>query len=573
MTYRSPHESEGYFLLLASPGTEVKNAKVLPKDVCFVLDTSGSMSAKKMDQAKKAMAFCLSNLNEQDRFEIVRFSTEAEPFFESLVPANKQNLDKAQAFVQTLKPIGGTAIDEALAKALKMERKDAAGRPYVVIFMTDGQPTIGETNVDKILSNVQKTNPQNVRVFSFGIGTDINTHLLDRMAEATRSFSQYVLPEEDIEIKLSNFYTKIKDPVLSDVKVAFTGNDIKTTQLYPGAMPDLFKGEMLVAFGKYTGKGPAAVKVTGVLAGENKDFTTDVNFTDNDTKNDFIPRLWATRRVGWLLDEIRRNGETKEIKDEVVRLARQHGIVTPYTAYLILEDEARRGVPVAVRTFRELEADAPAREFAKALYDTTAEAGRNTTLQAGDVAVANSANIDALKRGQSVQQAGQDFALDKGGRYAVNRGAGGGAGGGATFDPASASAAGAAPGAAGAPAAAAKPELYTRADGSLALRGGAVSQPTTLSGEALAQGRARGYRSNSNYANQARVIRGKAFYQNGATWTDAEAQEKTQLKKREVKFNSDEYFALLKTHPDAAAWLALGNEVDLVIGDELVSVR
>jgi Ca-activated chloride channel family protein len=566
LTYKSPHESDGYFLLLASPGMEVKNAPVQPKDICFVMDTSGSMSAKKMDQAKKAMAFCLSNLNEQDRFEIIRFSTEAEPFFEGLQPANKQNVDKAQAFIQTLKPIGGTAIDDALQKALKLnDNRRIAGqaRPYVVIFLTDGQPTIGETNIDSILANVGKANPQQVRVFSFGIGTDVNTHLLDRMAESTKSFSQYVLPEEDIEVKLSNFYTKIKDPVLSDVQVAFTGQDIKVTQVYPSNMPDLFKGEMLVVFGKYSGKGAAAAKVSGMLAGQKKDFATDVNFTENDAKHEFIPRLWATRRVGWLLDEIRKNGETKETKEEVVRLARQHGIVTPYTAYLILEDEARRGVPVAVRTFRELEADAPARDAAKALYDSTADARRDTKLQAGDVAVANSANIEALKRGQNVQQSGQDFALDKAGRYSVNRGAG--VGGGASF--------GGVPATTAAGAAASQPEpaeLYSKSDGSLGLR---ARTPAQGLGGNEAKTEAQGYRASSNYANQARVIKGKAFYQNGTTWTDAAAQEKKDLRKREVKFNSDEYFALLKENPDIASWLALGNEVDLVLGEELVVVR
>jgi Ca-activated chloride channel family protein len=570
MTYKSPHEPEGYFLLLASPGTEVKNAKVGPKDVCFVLDTSGSMSAKKMDQAKKAMAFCLSNLNEQDRFEIIRFSTEAEPFFESLQPANKQNVDKAQAFIQTLKPIGGTAIDEALQKALKLggDRRIAGQeRPYVVIFMTDGQPTIGETNIDSILTNVGKANAQHVRVFSFGIGTDVNTHLLDRLADSTRSFSQYVLPEEDIEVKLSNFYTKIKDPVLSDVQAAFTGQDVKVTQLYPGTMPDLFRGEMLVVFGKYTGKGAAAAKVSGTLAGEKKDYVTDVNFAESDTKNEFIPRLWATRRVGWLLDEIRRNGETKELKDEVVRLARQHGIVTPYTAYLILEDEARRGVPVAVRTFRELEQDPRAMDAAKSVYDYSVAGGKDARFQAGDVAVANSANLSSLKQSQNVQQAGQELALEKGGSFGVNRqpeSPGGGAGGGRGAG------AGGVPQAQTTPAApaATKPgdslSIYSKSDGSVVLR-----EKSQLDAEGVAQG----YRARSNYSQQARVVKGKAFYQNGTTWTDAAAQEKKELKKRDVKFNSDEYFALLKENPDVAAWLALGNEVDLVLGDELVSVR
>src|SRR4051812_1921419 len=434
MTFRNAPD-DGYFLLLASPGMEVKKTTVQPKDICLVLDTSGSMAGKKMEQAKKALAFCLANLNEQDRFDIIRFSTEADEFFGELKDANKENVAKAQAYVDGLKPIGGTAIDEALQKAIKLghDRRIAGQeRPYVVIFLTDGQPTIGETKEDTILANVAKANDQSVRIFSFGIGTELNTHLLDRLAEATKAVSQYVIPSEDIEVKLSNFYTKIKDPVLSNVSVAFSGADIKTAQIYPNAMPDLFKGEMLVVFGKYTGKGAAAVHISGTINGEKKDFVTDVSFADNDTKNEFIPRLWATRRVGWLLDEIRKNGETAELKDEVVKLARQHGIVTPYTAYLILEDEQRRGVPVAVRTMRELELDVRAKDAAKAVYDLTVAESKSERFRGGDVAVANATNLSQLKRSENVQQSGQEFALDKGGSFGVNGGTSGGGGGAGT---------------------------------------------------------------------------------------------------------------------------------------------
>ena len=560
LSYRNSPD-DGYFVLLASPGMEIKNAKVQPKDVCLVLDTSGSMAGKKMEQAKKALAFCLANLNEQDRFDVIRFSTEADDLFEALKPADKENVAKAQAYVEGLKPIGGTAIDEALAKAIKLGqgRAEKEQRPYVVIFLTDGQPTIGETREDAILANVSKANVEGVRVFSFGIGTDLNTHLLDRLAEATKAFSQYVIPTEDIEVKLSNFYTKIKDPVLSNVTVAFTGADVKTSQLYPGTMPDLFKGEMIVAFGRYSGKGAAAVHITGTLAGEKKEFVQDVNFADSDTKNEFIPRLWATRRVGWLLDQIRKNGETPEVKDEVVRLARQHGIVTPYTAYLILEDEQRRGVPVAMRTMRELEADRKAVDAAKSIYDLTVAESKSETLRGGDVAVANATNLAQLKDSYNEQQSGQHFALDKGGSFGVSGGGGGVGGAGGLVAPA-----------------ATRPEeplaLSKSANGSLYLRDGAYAGRAEWAAQQPQQ-QALGYRANSNYAQQARVVRGRAFYQNGNTWTDATASTKADLKKREVKFNSDEYFKLLADHPEASAWLALGNEVDVVLDDALVMVR
>ena len=564
LTYRNSPD-DGYFLLLASPGIGGSARDLVqPKDVCFVIDTSGSMAehdGKKMEQAKKALSFCVQNLNEGDRFEIVRFSTEAEALFDGLKPATKEHTDKAMAFVQTLKPIGGTAIHDALQKALSLRPAPAAtigqspegipppsDRPYLVIFLTDGQPTIGETREDKIVEAVKAADGSgqshargaNVRVFSFGIGTDVNTHLLDRIATETKAFSQYVLPKEDLEVKLSSFYTKIKEPALTDVQVAFTG-DVRATQVYPGNMPDLFKGDMLIAFGRYSGKGPSAVRVSGTVNGERREFATDVKFADHDTANGFIPRLWATRRVGWLLDEIRLRGESKELKDEVVRLARQHGIVTPYTSYLIVEDEVRRNVPVAFRTQRELELDAQNRGLARARYETAAAESRDVRLRAGADAVWNAKDVSALKESTNLQQA-----REQGERLAK---AGGVAG----------------PAPAGA-------EPADRL-GTLAGRRPVAEQQAGQAPAAASAPADYGYKQAQNYAQQARVVNGRAFYQNGKTWTDATAQEKTGLKQKQVTFNSDEYFALLAQHRDAAPWLALGEEVDVVLGDTLYQIR
>ncbi|HWE94747.1 MAG TPA: VIT domain-containing protein [Tepidisphaeraceae bacterium] len=529
LTYRAAGE-DGYFLLLASPGLEAAKGAIQKKDVCFILDTSGSMAGPKMEQAKKALSFCVNNLNEGDRFEVIRFSTECEPLFGELKNAEKPNVEKALSFVKDLKAIGGTAINDALHQALAMKHDES--RPFVVVFLTDGQPTIGETSEDAIVAQADKDSHGNTRVFCFGIGTDVNTHLLDRIAADTRAVSQYVLPEEDIEVKVSNFYTKIKEPVLSDVKLAFTGNDMHISQLYPGQMPDLFKGEVLVAFGRYSGKGPAAVKITGTLNGEAQTFATDVNFAEQETTNSFIPRLWATRRVGYLLDQIRLHGESKELKDEVTRLAREHGIVTPYTAYLILEDEQRRNVPVSMQSFRELGEDERVRRGAEDRVHQYYKEARSESARTGSKALDASKDAFDLKNGEnlgSIAQSGQNSALAKA-PAAQPYGAGAGAGS-----------------VAGRPAQS---------------EWGTAGKPANY-----------GYRQAQNYTQQARVLRGRAFYQNGNTWTDSTAQNRKDLKQKQVQFNSDDYFALLKQHPEAAQWLSLGNEVDVVLDDTLYQVR
>jgi len=348
-------DEEGAFLLLASPGLDVDDSKILPKDVAFVLDTSGSMAGQKIQQAKKALQFCVENLNDGDRFEVLRFSTEVEPLFNKLVDATAANRDQAIKFINRLHASGGTAIDDALQQALAL-RPGGGDCPFVVIFLTDGMPTVGNTDEDQIVANVKQASAGHTRVFCFGIGTDVNTHLLDKITEETRAASQYVLPDEELEVKVSNFFAKIKEPVLANPTIKFTG-DVRVSRLYPSPLPDLFRGDQLVLVGRYTGSGASAIILEGTVAGAKRQFTYEVTFPKHSDENEFIPKLWATRRVGYLLDEIRLHGENAELRDEVTELARQYGIVTPYTAYLIAEDEDRRQVPLSMQSLPRINTD------------------------------------------------------------------------------------------------------------------------------------------------------------------------------------------------------------------------
>jgi Ca-activated chloride channel family protein len=184
----------------------------------------------------------------------------------------------------------------------------------------------------------------------------VNTQLIDQISEGTRAFSQYVLANEDIELKVSNFFTRIKEPALTNLHLEFSPG-VQTSKMYPAQLSDLFKGDQLVLVGRYHGSGDVEAKLTGSAAGRQQTFTYKIKFDDHNSTNEFVPRLWATRRVGFLLDEIRVHGETGELRDEVTELARHYGIVTPYTAYLIVEDEDRRRVPMAQRSMQEMSAD------------------------------------------------------------------------------------------------------------------------------------------------------------------------------------------------------------------------
>ncbi|MCK5003614.1 MAG: VWA domain-containing protein [Candidatus Aminicenantes bacterium] len=328
---------DGYFLLNMTPGFG-KKTFIIPKDVCFVLDISGSMSGKKLEKAKGAIKFCITNLRRGDRFEVIKFSTEAEGLFNALKPVNGSTRERAIRFINDLRAIGGTNVEEALAGALKM-KKDKS-RPYIVVFITDGKPTIGETDENKIIRMIREQNVDGTRIFTFGIGSDLNTHLLDKITSLTKAYRSYISGEEDIEVKISAFFRKIESPVLTNLSMDF-GPGIRVSKKYPHDLPDLFRGSSVSILGRYTGSGNTTIILKGEIAGRTKIFRYMCEFASDSDKDDFIPLLWASRRIGFLLDQIRLNGEEKEIVDEVIVLAKKYGIITPYTSYLIVEDEKK----------------------------------------------------------------------------------------------------------------------------------------------------------------------------------------------------------------------------------------
>jgi Ca-activated chloride channel family protein len=339
LAHRDPSDPEGTFLLVLSPRPDEK-AAAIPKDVVFVVDTSGSMAGPKMEQAKGALRHCLRSLGEHDRFAIVPFSTEPRPFREAVVPADAATRAAAEAFVNGLEAAGGTAIDDALRVGLEMiPNKDQLwARPTIVLFVTDGLPTIGETDVDRILAHARERS-RAARLFVFGVGADVNTKLLDRLAAENRGARDYVAPAESIEEKVSNLYAKLAKPAMTDLELKIDG--VATSAVHPRQLPDLFHGGEVLVAGRYA-PGNAVVRLKGRVGGDVREIVEEVRFPDVETRHEFLPRLWAVRRVGFLLDQMRLSGETSEVRDETVRLARRFGIVTPFTSYLIVEDETRR---------------------------------------------------------------------------------------------------------------------------------------------------------------------------------------------------------------------------------------
>lgn len=342
ISYKSPDESDGFFLLLATPQIESRAEKPLPKTVVFVLDRSGSMSGKKIEQLREAMKFVLDNLREGDLFNIVAYDSDVESFRPELQRFNDTTRRQALAFVESLVAGGSTNIDAALRTALSQLQDES--RPNYVIFMTDGLPTTGVTNEMEIVENAKKANAVRARIFCFGVGYDVNSRLLDKLARSNRGSTEYVRPDENLEERISRFYRRIEAPVLTDVEVKFLFDDVEgpppVYRLNPQPPFDLFAGEQLALVGRYRRSGSAQLVLEGKIGAERKAFKFPVEFTDRsgDESKAFVEKLWAIRRVGDILEEIDLHGKNQELVDELTHLALKHGILTPYTSFFADEN-------------------------------------------------------------------------------------------------------------------------------------------------------------------------------------------------------------------------------------------
>ena len=346
MARRDSPEERGYFLLLLSPRAEAR-AEVVPRDLVFVLDTSSSMGEVKMRQAKGALLRALGSLGPADRFGLIQFATLPTPFRSGLRPATASHLADAREWVEGLRAEGSTDIAAALLEALKLRRGGNTGRAFQVVFMTDGLPTVGLTSPSEILDEVRNQAGREARIFTFGVGDDVDSKLLDQLAEATRGSSTYVRPAEDLEVKASRLLAQIQRPVRTDLELSAEG-PARLVEMYPPRLPDLFQGEQVQVVGRFEGSGTTRLTLSGRAGERPTSETYAIDFPATASEHDFIAPLWARRKVGYLLDQVRLNGESAEVKDELIQLARDYSIATPYTSLLVVPrpaGTAQRSLP------------------------------------------------------------------------------------------------------------------------------------------------------------------------------------------------------------------------------------
>ncbi len=515
LPYRAGTDESGFFMALLSPKTELKADEVLPKRITFVMDTSGSMMGERIKLAKDSLKYGVQRLNARDEFNVVRFSTDVEALFEKPQVASEANVKKALEFVASFEAIGGTAIDEGLQRALK-DAEGRGGLQHIVLFVTDGHPTVGVTEEPEISGRARSGN-KGSRVFTFGVGEDLNARLLDRLAEDGRGTSDFARDGKDFEVRVSGLFDKVANPVLADLALdlaAFGASDV-----YPKKLPDLFKGTQVVVTGRYRTPKEGTVVLTGSMNGKKQVFEYRADASAEARRYEFVPRLWAIRKVGYLLDEIRLNGEKAELKNEVVSLGKKYGIVTPYTSYLVVEDTPianNRPQPMPPpRPWREEEARRDVPWSARALREPSPSGG------AAAAAPAPSSSLGALS---PPQPEADDRVFEQAERRKGD--------------------------VAGKPA-----KALESIDGTTGI---AVSKKVrSMKDEVMG----------TKVSDPVRVASGRTFLFRLGGWIDSEAVNGTP-KQLKVKYLSEAYFAILKVKPELKAALALGNRVVVVVGKD-----
>lgn len=411
----APGGEDGYFMLLVAP-PQVQTAIAIPRDVTLVVDVSGSMSGTKLEQAKAALQQAVGMLAERDRFRLIAFSSAVRRFRDGYVPATRENLAAAREFIEGLAAEGGTNIAGALDAAL-----DSPGdteRLPIVLFLTDGIPSVGEQAPDRIAEQASARIGRS-RIFAVGLGHDVNTYLLDRLASGGRGSAEYVPPGVSVETAMGSLVSKLRYPALVDLRIGEA--PVALSQLDPAQLPDLFYGEELVVFGRYRGQGDGKVIITGQRNGRRERLTVAAAFPASESGNDFIPKLWAARQIGQLTRQIRLEGASASLVSQVRELGLRHGILTEYTSYLVQEPDDLAGThrPVPAQEAPLSGASNATKQTGTRAFDRarmSAKLSETKTLAAEDAVASD--QLSALERehpsGADVRRAG--------GRLFVRRG-------------------------------------------------------------------------------------------------------------------------------------------------------
>jgi Ca-activated chloride channel family protein len=349
LAYPDPKIGGGYFLVMIAPPKTKADAAPIKREVTLVIDRSGSMAGPKLDQVKAAALQVIEGLNDDEGFNLIVYNEAVEMFAAQPVIKNAETTKQARDYISALRVSGGTNIHDSVVEALR--QKPLNGMLPLVLFLTDGLPTIGQTSEKAIREAVAKGNPHQRRVFTFGVGVDVNTPLLSRIARETRASAEFVLPKEDVEVKVGRVFDRLRGPLLTRPALRVLDDPNRVSDLIPSPLPDVFEGEQILLSGTYRGEAPLHFQLTGASAEGERKFDFTFNLDKASTANAFVARLWASNKIAVLSEAIRDLGadgataNTTELVSEIVRLSTQFGILTEYTAFLAEEGTTLAAAP------------------------------------------------------------------------------------------------------------------------------------------------------------------------------------------------------------------------------------
>ncbi|MDR1487536.1 MAG: VWA domain-containing protein [Deltaproteobacteria bacterium] len=343
-----PSDEDGFFLFLAEPNAQQKT-KIIPKTVIFILDCSGSMAGVKFEQAQGALRFVLERLNQEDNFNLVTFESTVDTFKPENFPMNPENRNQALDYIDNLRPGGATNIEGALKWAFKLVN---SGQPTYVIFLTDGEATEGETGEMALYKIFESLNTdKDAKFFSFGVGYDVNSRLLERLSSQAHGFCTFIGEQENLEEKVSLFFSKMSTPVLTSPELTIS---TKTNRLIPAKLPDIFMGGQTLVVGRYPKGGEVTFKLSGKDAEDDVVFSYPAQLTSQPNDGgEFVAQLWAQRRIGELIEQIDLGGQNSELAEELLNLSKRYGIMTPYTSFLALENQSLTDVELQQNKTRQ----------------------------------------------------------------------------------------------------------------------------------------------------------------------------------------------------------------------------
>lgn len=349
LAYPDPKIGGGYFLVMIAPPKPRADAKPILREVTLVIDRSGSMAGPKLDQVKAAALQVIEGLNDGEGFNLIVYNEAVEMFAAQPVVKNATTTQQARDYISALRVSGGTNIHDSVVEALR--QKPLEGMLPLVLFLTDGLPTIGQTSEKAIREAVAKGNPHQRRVFTFGVGVDVNTPLLSRIARETRASAEFVLPKEDVEVKVGRVFERLRGPLLTRPELHVVDDPNRVSDLIPSPLPDVFTGEQILLSGTYRGDALLHFQLHGDAADGRRKFDFTFNLDKASTANAFVARLWASSKIAVLSEAIRDLGadgataNTTELVNEIVRLSTQFGILTEYTAFLAEEGTSLAAAP------------------------------------------------------------------------------------------------------------------------------------------------------------------------------------------------------------------------------------